>query len=91
MVRKPKPWVLCRPEWEDAVSGAPTRAPRMTRKHEPCRDCSHMSVAQFLEHLMDLPWYAGQVSAFQSLVFGAARLIFEAQGELADVQSGSCR
>lgn len=54
--------VVCRPSWEQAVGGdSAPRPPRMTRKHEPCRDCTHMQVLPFLEHLHGLPWYAGQV------------------------------
>ena len=48
--------------FEDAVGKAAPRPPRMVRKHEPCRDCTHMLVLDFLEHLKTLPWYEGQVT-----------------------------
>ena len=51
----------CRHFFEDAVGRAVPRPPRMVRKHEPCRDCTHMLVLDFLEHLKTLPWYEGQV------------------------------
>jgi len=52
---------MCRHFWEEVGGKSAPRAPRMTRPHEPCRDCTHLSVDTFLLHLKNLPMYDEQV------------------------------
>ena len=47
--------------------GKQPRPPVVSKKHPPCKDCTHLPVEQFLEHLQQLPWYNGQVRALAAM------------------------